>query len=94
MPFTYGHRSEYQIFSLAVHSSRSYQSIMSHCDRQNKITHLIGADGTEIPVTESSETLVRTIEVENNCEVSFQREEKRKFNNEQMRKGRSERVTQ
>ena len=63
--------AEFQLRSLATKSHKALQTLKYNCNKGRSAHRLIGHNGVEISVKESSQSLLQTVNVEHNCEVSF-----------------------
>ena len=72
-PFSYGFNgnAKYQLRSLASKSRVALQTLEYNCNKGRSAHQLIGHNGVEISVKESSQSLLQTVNVEHNCEVRF-----------------------
>ena len=70
-PFAYGFNgnAKYQLRSLASKSRVALQTLEYNCNKGRSAHRLIGHNGVEISVQESSQSLLQTVNVEHNCEV-------------------------
>ena len=70
-PFSYGFNgnAKYQLRSLASKSRVALQTLEYNCNKGRSAHRLIGHNGVEISVQESSQSLLQTVNVEHNCEV-------------------------
>ena len=70
-PFSYGFNgnAKYQLRSLASKSRVALQTLEYNCNKGRSAHRLIGNNGVEISVQESSQSLLQTVNVEHNCEV-------------------------
>ena len=71
--FTYGDNSnaDFQLQSLATMSHSALQTLQYDCKKGRSAHQLIGHNGAEIPVRESFQNLLQTVDVELNCEVCW-----------------------
>ena len=63
--------AEFQLRSLATKSHKALQTLKYNCNKGRSAHRLIGHNGVEISVKESSQSLLQTVNVEHNCEVRF-----------------------
>ena len=61
--------AEFQLSSLATKSHKALQTLEYNCNKGRSAHRLIGHNGVEISVQESSQSLLQTVNVEHNCEV-------------------------
>ena len=61
--------AEFQLSSLATKSHKALQTLEYNCNKGRSAHRLIGHNGVEISVQESSQSSLQTVNVEHNCEV-------------------------
>ena len=61
--------AEFQLSSLATKSHEALQTLKYNCNKGRSAHRLIGHNGVEISVQESSQSSLQTVNVEHNCEV-------------------------
>ena len=69
--FTYGENgnADFQLQSLATRSHSALQTLEFDCKEGRSADKLIGYSGVEIPLKESFQNLLLTVDVEHNCKV-------------------------
>ena len=70
--FLYGYegKAKYQLKSLAAKSHVAFQTLTYNCKNSGTVLRVVGWNGVEFPLTESSSSVMEDIDVENDCKVS------------------------
>jgi len=63
--------ADFQLLSLATKSYSGFQTLEYDCKKGRSAHQLIGHNGMEIPLKESFQNSLLTVDVEHNCEVCW-----------------------
>ena len=68
--YGYGGKAKHQLLSLAIKSYIAMQTVNYDCKGTKSATSAIGWDGTDLPVMETTKSVMKDISVDLQCEVS------------------------